>query len=279
MKGITFRVYDWYLLVFLQITAVLGTVLLCIYSHIAWQTWTMLGVLYVLTMLGITMGYHRLWAHKSFKAHPLIQVILLLMASMGLQKSAIEWCSLHRNHHQYSDTAKDPHSTYYGFWFAHFLWFKYDTGLFGVMNNVDDLKRNPLLCWQNKYYIPLSIFFIVILPTFLGSLWGQPLQGFVVGGLLRVTLTYHAAWSINSIAHTYGSQPYEQHGRARNVGWLSLFTLGESYHNYHHRFPFDYRCGVRYTELDITKWVIYLLSLVHLTSDLKRAKHTPSEEP
>lgn len=268
---------DWVNFLFLTtspLVAIVGTVALLTFSHVSMATWALALVLMVLTGLAVTAGYHRLFSHRTFEAHPLMRFFFLAFGAAALENSALKWCSDHRDHHQFVDTEKDPYNIKKGFWHAHILWIFFQEPQGRSHNNVLDLKDDRLVLWQNRFYLPLAIFIGFALPTGLASLWGDPLGGFVVGGFLRMVVNHHLTFFINSLCHMWGTQTYSDRNTARDNWVMSLFTYGEGYHNYHHAFPVDYRNGVRAYHWDPAKWLIWGLCRVGLARHLKRVPNS-----
>lgn len=234
--------------------------------------WTAFAFFMAWTGLSITAGYHRLWAHKSYEAHPIVKYFLLLGATLAVQSSAFDWCSGHRVHHRHvDDEYDDPYSAKRGFWFSHMDWMlhKYPSGQYDY-KNIPDLKKDKLLTLQHKYYG-----FWVVLTNFVvvggvGLLIGDVLGTFLIAGLLRMVLTHHFTFFINSLCHMFGTRPYTDENTARDNPILAIFTWGEGYHNYHHYFQYDYRNGVKWWQYDPTKWLILTLSKIGLAKDLKK---------
>ena len=238
--------------------------------HFSWWTVGLGLTWFVLCSLSITAGYHRLFAHPTYKAAWPVRAFLLFFGAASVQSSALKWSADHRLHHAETDQAADPYNAQRGFWWAHVLWnfvaapAPIDTGL------VADLQRDPLVRLQARSYAPLALFGAAALPAALGLLWGDPLGGLLIAGFLRLAVQWHLTWSINSVAHTIGRQPYSRSTSARDSWITALVTFGEGYHNYHHRFPGDYRNGVRWYHFDPTKWLIRSLATVGLARDLRR---------
>ena len=225
--------------------------------------------------LAITSGYHRLWAHRTYDAHWSVRIVYLLFGTMALQNSVLVWASNHRAHHQHvDDDDHDPYSAKRGLWFSHIGWMlrqypSADTDL----GNVRDLQKDPLLAFQHRYYLPLAVSLNVLLPLGLGWLHGDLWGVFLLAGVLRLVVSHHLTFMINSVAHAFGRQPYSDEHSARDNGWLAFLTYGEGYHNFHHQFAHDYRNGVRWWHWDPSKWLICGLSWVGLT---KRLRRTPA---
>jgi stearoyl-CoA desaturase (delta-9 desaturase) len=241
-------------------------------------------VVFVLLMgfcgMSITAGYHRLWSHKAYKAHPLLRVIFALGGACALQNDILTWASGHRRHHQFVDNNDhDPYSASRGFWFSHIGWIlrNYKSGAEDY-SNVKDLMKDPIVVWQKKHYLTLLLVMNIGLPAFLGLVHGDIIAGLLLGGLLRLVLSQHVTYLINSIAHMWGQQPYSENNSARDNPILAFFTYGEGYHNYHHTFQWDYRNGIQWWHFDPTKWVISLLSFAGLTRELKRCNPAEIEK-
>ncbi|MBV8740451.1 MAG: fatty acid desaturase [Sinobacteraceae bacterium] len=234
--------------------------------------WVLFVVFLYANGMSITGGYHRLWAHKSYDAHWSLKALYLLFGTMALQNSVLVWASGHRAHHlNVDDVNKDPYSIRRGFWFAHIGWMirEFDSGK-PDFTNIPDLRRDPMLAFQHRFYVPLALGINFGLPILagwaLGDVWGT----FLLAGVLRLVVSHHVTFCINSLAHMWGSRPYTDENTARDNGVLAFFTYGEGYHNYHHIFAHDYRNGVRWWQWDPTKWLIAGLQYVGLTRRLKR---------
>jgi len=264
---------NWLNTLFLIITPIVGiagTALLCSFGMVMWQTWLLFGATAFLAGLGITAGYHRLFAHVTYKANPVVRFILVMLGSASFEGSVFEWSSDHRTHHRYVDTEKDPYNINKGFWHAHMGWLiRLDTSK-RDFSNIKDLTASRFLRFQHKYFALIAVLNGFLLPTLIASLWGNALAGFIVAGVLRVVVTMHSTFLINSLCHYIGSRTYSSTQTARDNWLTALLTCGEGYHNYHHQFALDYRNGIRYFHFDPTKWLIFTLSKLGLASDLKR---------
>jgi stearoyl-CoA desaturase (delta-9 desaturase) len=222
--------------------------------------------------MSITGGYHRLWAHRTYQAHWSLRLVYMIFGGMAVQNSILIWATDHRRHHQFVDrNDADPYSAGRGFWFSHIGWMlrHWETGR-NDFSNGRDLQQDPLVRWQHRYYLPLILVTNVGLPLALGWLAGDLWGVFLLAGVLRLVLIHHTTFFINSLAHIWGSRPYTDENSARDNPVLALLTYGEGYHNFHHIVDRDYRNGIRWWQWDPSKWMIYTLSLVGLTSNLKR---------
>ncbi len=248
-----------------------GTPLLLIFLHVSWATWLLASIMGILSGLGITGGYHRLCAHKSYKAPWPIRLLFALFAAAAFQGSVIEWSSDHRKHHRFTDTDNDPYNIKKGFWHAHIGWlFTLDKSK-RDFSNVADLLQDPIYHFQHKFFPMIGVIMGILLPTGIAALWGNALGGLVVAAALRISIVYQMTFFINSICHMFGDQTYKS-STARDNWFTALFTFGEGYHNFHHQFPIDYRNGVKLYHFDPTKWLIFTLSCMGLASDLRRVR-------
>lgn len=222
--------------------------------------------------LSITAGYHRLWSHKTYEAHWSLRVLFALGGAFALQNSALHWSSDHRIHHKHVDNNdKDPYSAKRGFWFSHIGWMlrEYNANTYSDYGNCRDLQRDKIVMWQHKYYVPLAILTNFGIPLLLGVVYGDIFGMLLVVGVLRLVLSHHSTFFINSLAHIWGSQPYTDKNTARDNAVLAVFTFGEGYHNYHHIFENDYRNGIYWWQYDPTKWLIKSCSWLGLTNKLR----------
>jgi stearoyl-CoA desaturase (delta-9 desaturase) len=195
------------------------------------------------------------------------------MGGMALQNSIIVWSARHRIHHKdVDDNDKDPYSIGRGFWFAHVGWMLKDYPSGEVdYSVVRDLEKDKVAAWQHKWYWTLVWVSNAGVPLFLGWLTGDMLGMFLLAGVARLVINHHVTFFINSLAHMWGRQPYTDENSARDQHFLALITYGEGYHNYHHMFQSDYRCGIRWWHLDINKWFISTCALLGLAKNRKRA--------
>ncbi len=222
--------------------------------------------------MAVTAGYHRLWAHRTYEAHWSVRLLYLVFGTMALQNSVFAWCAGHRAHHLHVDDVNlDPYSARRGFWFSHIGWMlrEYPSGR-PDFSNIPDLKRDPMLAFQHRYYVPLALATNIGLPLILGILFHDVWGMLILAGVLRLVWSHHVTFFINSLAHMWGSRPYTEDNSARDNPVLAVITYGEGYHNFHHIFAHDYRNGVRWWQWDPTKWLIAGLQLFGLTRRLKR---------
>jgi stearoyl-CoA desaturase (Delta-9 desaturase) len=267
------RQKDWVNILFLSLTpviGVLGTAAYAIAYGVRWWEPTLFLVLFGLVSFSVTAGYHRCFAHKAYVSHPALQAFFLFFGAMALQNSALKWSSDHRDHHRHVDRDWDPYSIKRGGLWAHILWLFYKEPAEHSYENVPDLKENRLVRWQYRLNNWIGIVVGLGLPTLIGALFGRPLGGLLWGGFLRIVLIHHTTFLVNSVAHLYGTRPYTEENSARDNGLLAFVTNGEGYHNFHHKFPSDFRNGVRWYQWDPTKWLIAVLRFVGLARDLRK---------
>ena len=233
--------------------------------------WVWFAIFLSANELAITCGYHRLFAHSAYQAHPVLKIVYLLFGAMALQNSVLLWSAGHRAHHRYiDDPQRDPYCARRGFWFSHMGWMlrNYPSGQ-PDLSFVRDLQRDPLVMWQHRYYVPIAVSMNVGLPLLVGWLGGDMIGTFLLAGVLRLVVSHHLTFFINSAAHMFGSQPYTAENTARDNAVVAVLTFGEGYHNFHHLFANDYRNGVRWWQWDPSKWFIRMMSWCGLASNLK----------
>lgn len=228
----------------------------------------MMLVLGALTEFGVTFGYHRMVVHKAFTAHPILKAIVLAFGSMAFQGPVINWASVHTKHHAMSDQEGDPHTpTFRGFIFAHFEWLieMTSTDMGAIRAKYESrYTKDPMLVWFDKTFLLWSAFSL-ILPFILGG-W----QGLLWGGLIRIFLTSHVTWSVNSVCHIVGGRMFKTTDQSRNNFIVGLLALGEGWHNNHHAFPSSAFHGLRWWQIDITAYMIRIFEKVGLVSGVVR---------
>ena len=246
--------------------------------------WTDLGLLlgmYVLTALGITVGFHRLFTHHSFETYGWIEFIIAVFGSMAVQGPLLKWVAQHRLHHQHSDTPDDPHSPRHegrgvfgllrGFWHAHIGWF-FLADPPDLDRYVKDLAASRSLRVASHLF-PLWVALGLVLPAVLGGVitlsWVGVWTGLIWGGLVRVFLVHHVTWSVNSACHLWGFRPYRSDDESRNNALFGVLALGEGWHNTHHAFPTSARHGLRWWQIDASYWVIRVLAVLGLAWNVK----------
>ena len=259
--------------------------------HDGWMGWlyaTMLVVGWVLTGLGVTIGFHRLLTHRSFETFAWMRACWSLLGALSVEGSPFIWCAVHRRHHQHSDKPGDPHSPHLhgagvgnmlrGLWFAHTGWLF--TGYWSfpdLPRYVPDLLEDRVVAAVDRLYYVWVLLSLGI-PTALGGLWMQTWQGallgLVWGGLVRIFVTHHLTWSINSICHVMGRRHFDVDDQSRNNVFLGILAFGEGWHNNHHAFPVGARHGHRWWELDTTYLLIRAMEFVGLAWNVVRRPTT-----
>ena len=222
--------------------------------------------------MSITGGYHRLWAHKAYEASTALKWLFAFWGAGALQNSILEWASDHRRHHRHVDDDElDPYSAGRGLWFSHMGWMlrEYRSNA-SDFSNARDLQRDPVVMWQHRHYVALTVCMNLVLPLLLGVWLGDVIGTVLLVGLLRLVVNHHVTFFINSLAHFWGSRPYTESNSARDNGFLAFLTYGEGYHNFHHIFQADYRNGVRWWQWDPTKWMIGACAQLGLAHNLNR---------
>jgi stearoyl-CoA desaturase (Delta-9 desaturase) len=238
--------------------------------------------LYVATGLGITVGYHRMLTHQSFKAPTPVRVLFAVLGSMAVQGAVIDWVATHRRHHAYTDVPGDPHSPHVdagdgvtgllkGLWYAHLGWLFAPDATVGQVWAPDLLKDDAIRRVHKLF--PWLVLATFLLPAALGGIltasWAGAWSGLLWGGLVRMMLLHHVTWSINSICHVFGTKPFNAHDESRNNPVMALLAFGEGWHNAHHAFPASARHGLRWWEFDASWIVIRSLAALRLARDVK----------
>ena len=239
-----------------------------------WLHGSVFVAMFIASGLSITLGYHRLFSHLSFKASWPVRLLTLIFGATAMENSALEWCSDHRRHHKHTDDDEDPYSIQRGFFFAHMGWIMMrPIGGESPLTNVNDLKRDPLVRFQHKWWAAIGILVGFGLPALIGYLFEGGIgaaSGLLIGGVTRLVAVHHMTFFINSLCHTLGHQPYSNRCSAKDSWIMALFTFGEGYHNFHHEFQHDYRNGVKFWQFDPTKWTIQFLEKIGMASKLRR---------
>ena len=235
--------------------------------------------LYFACGLSITVGYHRLFSHRSHNAKWPLVLFYSIFGAGSFQNSIIEWCSDHRRHHKMTDSEDDPYSASRGFWYSHIGWILLEEENFtNDFSNVKDLQESKIIMWQHRNVFLIGALSGLILPAIIGLAIGGisgAIGCFVWAGLARVVFVHHGTFLINSAAHIWGTQPYSEENSSRDSFWLAFLTFGEGYHNFHHTFQADYRNGHKWYHMDPSKWWIQSFKYLGLNTDLKSTpKHS-----
>jgi stearoyl-CoA desaturase (Delta-9 desaturase) len=248
---------------------------------LGWHDIVIGAVMYVVTGLGITVGYHRHFTHGSFKAARPLRIALALAGSLSIQMGVIDWVATHRRHHKYSDKEGDPHSPWRfgddwkaltkGLYYAHMGWLL-NPERTSAEKFCPDLIADKDISRISRYF-PGIVVATLLLPAAVGGLWSMSWQGAVTaffwGSLVRVALLHHVTWSINSICHTFGEEHFEVRDKSRNVAWLAILSFGESWHNLHHSDPTCARHGVLKGQIDISARLIWVFEKLGWATDVR----------
>jgi stearoyl-CoA desaturase (delta-9 desaturase) len=220
-------------------------------------------VLYFVRMLAITGGYHRYFAHKTYRLGRVSQFMVAFVGETAAQKGVLWWASRHRDHHKYADTERDPHSPQKGFWWAHIGWILSGRYSKTEYDNIQDFAKFPELVWLNEHdWVPPWILGVA---CFLIAGW----SGLVVGFFASTVLLWHNTFMVNSVAHVWGSRRYGTADTARNNPAVAVLTMGEGWHNNHHHYPACARQGFFWWEIDVTYYLLRMGKTLHIVKDLK----------
>jgi len=275
------RKKDWVNILFLTLTpviAVVGTLWYSLAVRFEWWMPVLALVMYLLVGMSICAGYHRLFSHRAYEASPAVQAFFAVFGALAAQNSILWWSSMHRVHHRYVDRDWDPYNIKRGFWWAHIFWIFYkNEERDDSFENAKDLLKNPVVMWQHRNYMTLLVAVGFGLPMVIGALMGDWLAGLLWGGFVRTVVIHHTTFFVNSLAHTLGDQTFDANQSARDNWLVALLTLGEGYHSFHHRFPSDFRNGIRWYHWDPAKWFIRGMQWAGQTWSLRKIP-TPSIE-
>ena len=253
-------------------------------EYVGWHDLAVLALMYVITGLGITVGYHRMLTHRSFQTYKPLEYMWAFLGSMAVQGPVIAWVADHRKHHAHTDVDGDPHSphvghgdgvrgVFSGLWHAHVGWLLVDQGRAERRRYAPELCEDRGMRRLNRWF-PLLVVYGLALPALAGYLVSGSIAGAATGllwgGLVRVFFVHHVTWSINSVCHFTGSRRFDVDDHSTNVFWLALPTLGESWHHNHHAFPRSAQHGLRWWELDPSAMVIRALERLGLAWNVVR---------
>lgn len=252
-----------------------------------WQRWVdvtdllILAVLYIVTAIGITVGFHRLLTHRAFQTYPWLEHTFAVLGSLAVEGSVLDWVADHRKHHAHTDVEGDPHSPHVGhsngwqgLWYAHAGWLTHTQGQADWKRYARDLYDDPTMRRIGRRF-PLLVVVSLGIPTLAGFVLHGftvegAIRGYIWGGLVRIFLVHHVTWSVNSVCHFFGSRRFDIEDRSTNVAWLAILSLGESWHHNHHAFPRSARHGLRWYELDPSALIIFGLERVGLAWNVVR---------
>jgi stearoyl-CoA desaturase (delta-9 desaturase) len=264
--------------------ATIAAIVLLWGSLVSWHDLALLAVMYVLTAAGITVGFHRMLTHRSFRTHKPTEYVFAALGSMAVQGPVIAWVADHRKHHAHTDVEGDPHSPHVGhgdgvmgvlrgLWHAHMGWLLTEHGRADWNKYAPDLWEDRGMRLINRRFVSLVMLGLAI-PALAGYLLTGTLlgaaTGLLWGGLVRVFFVHHVTWSVNSVCHFLGTRRFEVEDQSTNVFWLALPSLGESWHHNHHAFPRSAVHGLRRWELDPSALLIWSMERVGLAWNVIR---------
>jgi stearoyl-CoA desaturase (Delta-9 desaturase) len=266
---------------------------------VGWQLWNdalrwsdvvVFGICYVLTGLGVTVGFHRHLTHRAFKAKPWVRATLTILGSAAIEGPVISWVADHRKHHAFADVEGDPHSPHVdhgvgwrgalrGLLHAHVGWLFIHTHRGNKKRYAPDLLADPLIRLIDRTFLVWVLAGLAVpfaLGGLIGGSWETALTGLLWGGAVRMLVVHHVTYSINSLCHFFGAQAFNTGDESRNLAWLAPITFGEAWHNNHHAFPTSYEHGLRKWQLDPSRFVIRMLEKAGLVWDVVRV--TPERQ-
>ena len=258
----------------ITMSAVIGIPLYGYLYRYTWLDWSLFGLLYVVSGLGITVSYHRLMAHRSFDCPNWVKAVLLIGGAWALQNSAIKWASDHQRHHARCDEEKDPYNAQQGFWHSHCGWL-FTPDRYADPKYATRVAKDPVAIWQHKYY-PLLLLTGLAGTYLVGFLFNGMIGGvgcFLLAGLGCTFAVLNSTFFINFVCHLWGQQPHGTSNSSRDSWLVSLVTFAEGYHNYHHMYPTDCRNGPRWHHFDPSKWLIHGLYSLGLATSLRTGSY------
>jgi stearoyl-CoA desaturase (delta-9 desaturase) len=267
----TFMPFNFVLFCGIVAATIVGIPLYGYYYGFSLFDWVLSFVMYIVTGMGITVGYHRLVSHQSFECPNWVKACILVAGGWALQNSALKWGGDHIRHHAKTDEEEDPYNVTKGFWHSHCGWLFYNTPYRTEKYEIR-LRRDPIVMWQHRYYWPIVVTGL-LLPFLLGVWhggWQGGISAFLLGGLFRMFMVLNSTFTINSLCHMVGTQPHGTHDSSRDSWLISFVSFGEGYHNFHHSYARDFRNGPKWYNFDPSKWIIYSLSMLGLANNLRR---------
>jgi stearoyl-CoA desaturase (delta-9 desaturase) len=268
----------------------LGAIALLWNRAVDWTDLGILAVMYLVTAIGITVGFHRLLTHRAFATYPWLERTFAVMGSLSVQGSVLDWVADHRKHHAHTDVEGDPHSPHVGhgsglrgLWHAHAGWLLETQGQADWKRYATELYEDPAMRRIGRRF-PWLVLVSLLIPTLAGfALHGftaaGALRGYVWGGLVRIFFVHHITWSVNSVCHFFGKRRFDIEDHSTNVSWLALLSLGESWHHNHHAFPRSAYHGLRPWEIDLSGLIIggmervgLAWNVIRIAPDRQRAK-------
>lgn len=266
----------WRNIILISLIHVLGIIGCYKTAYASSGTWYWFVALYMFGGLGVTAGAHRLWTHRSYKAHFLLRIFLMLMDTICFQNDLIEWSRDHRTHHKYSETDADPHNAKRGFFFAHVGWLmmkKHPQVIIkGQGVDMSDLRADPVVMFQHRFFVPFGLLIAFIIPTVVPwYFWDESLfTSFCMCTMTRYMFHLNVTWLVNSAAHLWGSRPYDKGINPAENLFVAFAVIGEGFHNYHHAFPYDYSTSELGPWFNLSTVFIDLMAMLGLAWDRKK---------
>jgi len=260
---------------------VLAAIVLLWNSMVNWTQIAIMVAMYLLTAVGVTVGFHRMLTHRAFQTYPWVERTFAIMGSLSVQGSVLDWVADHRKHHAHTDVEGDPHSPHVGhghgfsgFWHAHAGWLMETQGQADWKKYAADLYEDKAMRRIGRLF-PYWVLLSLLIPTLAGFVlsgftWKGALEGYIWGGLVRIFFVHHITWSVNSICHIFGQRRFNIEDKSTNVWWLAPFSLGESWHHNHHAFPRSAVHGLKWWELDISAGIIRVMEKLGLAWNVIR---------
>jgi len=268
--------------VFLPFIVVAAAIPLLWGDWLGWSDVVVFAVMYLLSGLGVTVGFHRLLTHRSFKTHKFTEYVFAYLGMLAVEGPVIDWVADHRKHHAHTDVEGDPHSPHVGhgdglkgaikgLWHAHVGWLWETHGEASARRYAKDLAEDRNMRILNRKF-PLIVLASLLIPAAMGGLltwsWHGALTALIWGGFARIFFVHHVTWSVNSVCHFFGTRRFEIEDRSTNVFWLAIPSFGESWHHNHHTFPRSAKHGLKWWEIDISAMTIGLMKRVGLAWDV-----------
>src|ERR1700740_2384981 len=266
---------NWLVSSFLISTLFLSLTAVPVYLYFCGIDWFQVALFFFMLFacgFSITLGYHRLFSHLAFRAHWLVRLFTVVFGAGAFESSGLWGASEHCEQHKHGDHDEDPYSISKGLFHAHIGWLMFKLKPETNLENVADLKKDPLLVWQHRYIHLIAFATAFVFPSAIALAWGgwkAALGAFLIAGVLRVVVLQHSTFCINSLCHYIGAQPYSSKCSARDSWLMAIVTMGEGDHNFHDKFQRDYRNGVKPWQIDPTKWIIWILSKIGLAKQLR----------
>ncbi|CAN5781989.1 acyl-CoA desaturase [soil metagenome] len=273
--------------VLLPLLGLAAAIVLLSHTPFYWQHLMIFGIMYAATTLGIGVGFHRLFTHRSYETGGVMRLVWAVLGSMAVEGPLFTWVAVHRTHHRHTDAPGDPHSPHghgddddhaagvlpllRGLWHAHVGWL-FNAHPPELERQIPDLHKDPVARFVDRTFVVWVVLGLVI-PAALGGIitrsWSGVLVGFLWGGLARVLVVHHITWSINSVCHLWGARPFATGDESRDNPVLGILALGEGWHNTHHAFPASARHGLAWWKLDVNYLVIRAMALLRLARNVR----------